>query len=127
MEKKKTPLQAYSKTNILTASKEKILLMLYDGAIRFLKTAIRASEENNLSQKNEHIGKVMDIVIELRSTLNPVGAPDICESLDGLYIYIQDKLLQGSIEKDSKGLNEALAILNTLRNAWNDAIESLKA
>lgn len=127
MENKKTPFQSYNKTNILTASKEKLLLMLYDGAIRFLKTAIQASEEDNIKQKNEQIGKVMDIVTELRSTLRPDNAPDICENLDGLYAFIQERLLKGSIEKNTQHLKDALGILTTLRGAWDEAIQSLKA
>ena len=126
MEKKKTSFQAYSKTNILTASKEKVLLMLYDGSIRFLKAAIAACEQNNPKEKNEKVGRVMDIVIELRSTLRPESAPEICQNLEGLYSFVQERLLKGSVENNPQPLQEALQVLTTLRSAWDEAIQSLK-
>ncbi len=126
MQNKKNPFGAYTKTGVITASREKILMMLYDGAIRFLKMAIAASDSKNLPEKNLYVGKTMDIVNELRASLNHKEGQDVAANLEGLYEFIQDRLLKGSIGSDPNSLNEALGILNTLRTAWDDAIQSLK-
>lgn len=126
MDNKKNSFGAYKKTGVITASREKILIMLYDGAIRFLKMAISASEEDNFQEKNVYVGKTMDIVNELRASLNHKESAEVASSLEGLYDFIQDRLLKGSIEKKSNHLNEALGILTTLREAWDAAIQSLK-
>ena len=110
----------------MTASKENILLMLYDGAIRFLKKSMDASNENNLPDKNTFVGKTMDIVNELRATLNHKADADLANRLEQLYDFVLDRLLKGSLENNPKYLEEALGILNTLRDGWNDAIKTLK-
>lgn len=124
--KKANPFQSYKKTDVITANRETILIMMYDGAIRFLKKAIQASQENNLEEKNIFIGRTMDIVNELRATLNHQAGAEIAEKLEGLYEFISDRLLKGSIENNPKLLEEALGILNTLRTAWDEAINVLK-
>jgi len=126
MQNKKNPFGSYTKTGVVTASREKILIMLYDGAIRFLKMAIAASDSNDLKEKNIYIGKTMDIVNELRASLNHKESEEVAANLEGLYEFIQDRLLKGSIKSDTNQLNEALGILTTLRTAWDQAIQSLK-
>ena len=63
-------LGAYKKTSVQTASKEQILLMLYQAAIKNCKKAIEGIETNNIKMKGEHIGKLQDIVIELNNSLD---------------------------------------------------------
>lgn len=123
---KKNPFSSYSKTGVLTASRETILLMLYEGAIRFLKMAITASESSQTNEKNKYVGKVMDIVNELRASLNHKEGEEIASSLESLYEFIQDRLLKGSIENNANHLKEALNILSTLKTGWETAIQSLK-
>ncbi|MFM8270628.1 MAG: flagellar export chaperone FliS [Pseudomonadota bacterium] len=126
MQNKKNPFNAYTKTGVMTANRETILVMLYDGAIRFLKLAINASQSNDLPEKNRYVGKTMDIVNELRASLNHKASEEVAANLEGLYEFIQERLLKGSIENDTTPLNEALNILTTLREAWDSAIQSLK-
>lgn len=124
--KNSNPFQSYKKTDVLTANRETILIMMYDGAIRFLKKAIDSSKANKVEEKNIFVGRTMDIVNELRATLNHKAGGEIAEKLDGLYDFICDRLLKGSMENNPKQLEEALGILTTLRTAWDEAIEALK-
>lgn len=126
MQKPKNPFQQYKNTEVVTASKENILMMLYDGAIRFLKKAIAATGQNNLDEKNKYVGKTMDIVNELRATLNHKADENIANHLDQLYEFVLDRLLKGSMENNPKYLEEAIGVLETLRKAWDEAIKSLK-
>lgn len=124
--KKKNSASAYSKTQVFTASKEALLLMLYDAAIRFIRKAILATTEKNSSEKSLYIGKTMNIVTELQATLNHQAEAQIAGQLEGLYDFVQDRLLKAARDNEVSSLEEALNIFTTLRNAWDEAIQSLK-
>jgi flagellar protein FliS len=64
----KNAYQKYKNTSIQSASREKLLLMLYEGAIRFTKQAIKAAEEKNIAERGMNIGRAFDIVMELNNT-----------------------------------------------------------
>lgn len=119
-------LQSYRNTEIMTANKEAILILLYEGGIRFLKQAIVAVEKKDVAEKARLIGRVQDIVNELRATLNHKEGGELANSLDALYIFITDRLVAGNQENDAQKLNEALNILTTLHEAWHQAVASLK-
>lgn len=119
-------LGAYKKTSVNTASKEQILLMLYQAAIRNCKRAIEAIEEKKIAAKGEFIGKLQDIVIELNNSLDFEVGKDIAKELSGLYDYILFASTQANIKMDPKPLEGCLQVLETLYNGWNEAIKSLK-
>ncbi|TNE97099.1 MAG: flagellar export chaperone FliS, partial [Deltaproteobacteria bacterium] len=77
-------LGAYKKTSIHTASKEQILIMLYQAAIKNCKKAIESIEENNIAKKGEFIGKLQDIVIELNNSLDLEVGGDVAKELSSL-------------------------------------------
>jgi flagellar protein FliS len=118
--------ESYRKTDVMTANRETILLMMYAGAIRFLKQAIEATDRGDIPEKGRLIGKTQEIVSELRSTLDFEVGGDIAKNLDRLYLFVTQCLIQGSIEKTSGKLKDGLKILITLNDAWEKAIESLK-
>jgi flagellar protein FliS len=122
----KNAFQKYKNTSITSASKEKILLMLYEGAIKFTKRAIKACEEKNIAERGMNIGRAFDIVMELNNTLDHKVGGDIAKNLEQLYMYITDKLTSANISGESKQLEEALKILETLHSGWVSAVESLK-
>ena len=118
--------QAYKKTSVETASKEQILLMLYQAAIKHCKKAIESIEKNNLARKGEHIGKLQDIIIELASSLDFEVGGELAGELSSLYDYILHASTQANMNIDTAPLLECLNILNTLYDGWNQAIKSLK-
>ncbi len=126
MKETKKLFETYRKTDVFTANRETILLMMYAGALRFLKQAIQAAEEGNLSEKGKWIGKTQEIVNELRSTLNFEAGADIAHSLEALYVFVSDRLLMGGSNRDVKPLKEALGVLTTLNSAWEEAIAQIK-
>ncbi len=120
-------LGAYKKTSIHTASKEQILLMLYQAAIRNCKKAIEAVDQNNIPKKGEHIGKLQDIVIELNNSLDFEVGGDIADELSSLYDYVLYSSTQANIKIDSSHLHGCLEVLNTLYDGWSDAIKSIRS
>jgi flagellar protein FliS len=120
-------LGAYKKTSVKTASKEQILLMLYQAAIKNCKKAIAAIEAENIPQKGEYVGKLQDIVIELNNSLDFEVGGDVARELSSLYDYILYSSTQANIKKDPEPLEGCLKVLITLYDGWAQAIKSLKA
>lgn len=120
-------LGAYKKTSVKTASKEQILLMLYQAAIKNCKKAIKAVEEKDIAVKGEAIGKMQDIIIELNNSLDFEVGGDVARELSSLYDYILYASTQANINIDKKPLDSVLQVLNTLYEGWTEAIKSLKA
>ncbi|MAE73415.1 MAG: flagellar export chaperone FliS [Bdellovibrionaceae bacterium] len=120
------PYQKYKKTSIQSASREKLLLMLYEGAIKFIKLAIVAVEKNDIAARGTNIGRAYDIVLELNNTLNHEVGGEISKSLEQLYMFVTDQLTKGNIHSDKKALEDALGVMQTLHTGWQEAIEKLK-
>ena len=115
----------YKRASVHTASKEKILLMLYQSAISNCKKAIDAIEKNQMAQKGEYIGKLQDIVIELNNSLDFKVDKGIAGELSSLYDYILFSSTRANLDKDKKPLESCLKVLKTLHDGWDKAIKSL--
>lgn len=120
-------LGAYKKTSVETASKEQILLMLYQAAIKNCKKAIEAIEQKNVAKKGEYIGKMQDIVVELSNSLDFEVGGEVAKELASLYDYILYSSTQANIKLEKSHLEGCLKVLNTLYDGWTEAIKNLKA
>lgn len=117
----------YQQNSILTASPSKLLLMAYDGAIRFARLGGEKMKENNLDEQNTLINKSIAIVFELVSTLNEEIDPLLCSRLRSLYAYVIEKLTLANIEQNQTYLGEAINTLSQLRESWAEAERRLQA
>ncbi|MBK7893245.1 MAG: flagellar export chaperone FliS [Bdellovibrionales bacterium] len=122
----KNAYQKYKTTSIQSASREKLLLMMYEGAIKFTKLAIQAAEEKKIADRGINIGRAYDIVMELNNTLDHKVGGDISKNLEQLYMYITDQYTQANITGKPEPLKEALKLLETLYDGWQKAVEQLK-
>lgn len=120
-------ISTYQKTDVLTANRETILLMLYAGAIRFLRAGIEAAQAGKLSAKCENITRVQRIISELRATLNFESGREIAGGLDALYSFITRRLIEGITTNDTSGLCEALKLLEDLNHSWEKAVAQIRA
>lgn len=117
---------AYKRADVLTVNRETLLLMLYEGAIRFLKQAIEAQEKKNVAEQGRLVMRTMDIVNELRATLNFETGGQLATSLEQLYLFISDRLTASTVTTQPDNLQEALGILTTLHTGWEQAIQNLR-
>ena len=116
----------YKKASVESASKEKILLMLYEGAIKFIKQAKDASERKMIKERGEFIGRAYDIVMELASSLDFKIGGAMAVNLEQLYIYVLEELTRANITGQVKHLDNSLKVLDILYDGWSKAIESIK-
>ncbi len=122
----KNPYQKYKETSVQSASKEKILLMLYEGAIRFMKQAGMAIDSKDIAGRGINIGRAFDIVNELNNTLNHEAGGEIASNLEQLYIFVCEQMTKCNATGDKKPLEDAIRIMETLYSGWVEAIEKLK-
>ncbi|MBT8361461.1 MAG: flagellar export chaperone FliS [Desulfobacterales bacterium] len=114
----------YLKNQIDSATKEQLLIMFYDGAIRFIARAIKAITENNNEQKTYCINKASAIISELSATLDHKIGEDIAADLASLYDYMNRELIRANINNNSDSLAIVTKLLTDLRDTWTEAIQS---
>ena len=119
-------LGAYKKTSVQTASKEQILLMLYQAAIKNCKKAIESIENKDIAAKGVFIGKLQDIIIELNNSLDFEVGGDVARELSSLYDYMIYSSTQANIKIEKEPLEGVLNVLNTLYDGWANAVRSLR-
>jgi flagellar protein FliS len=117
--------QKYKTTSIKSAGREKLLLMMYEGAIKFTKRAIIAAEKNDIAGRGENIGRTYDIILELMNTLDHKVGGDISKNLEQLYMFITDQLTKANVTGSPQPLKEVLSILETLHQGWVEAVKKL--
>ena len=110
---------AYRRVEIETASPAKLVVMLYNGAIRDSEEARAALAEKDGARAHRHLLRAQDIVTELRSALD-MGAGEISQNLDRVYDYLYRLLVRANVQKDTAPVEECIAHLRGLRDAWED-------
>ena len=118
--------KTYKATSITTATPEQVLLMLYEAAIKSSKLAKIAIEKKNLADKGKHIGKVHDIVMELRNTLDHTKGPEIAAQLDALYDFIIAQLFKANLNNDVAAIESITKVMTTLYEGWVAAVDEIK-
>lgn len=113
----------YQTNQILTASQEQILIMLYDGAIRFCRQAIIANDTGNTLTKLEKISKTFAIITEFSNSLNHEIGGEIAADLDGLYHFMLRELNLARTDTSGEQLRNVEKLLVDLRETWGEAIE----
>jgi flagellar secretion chaperone FliS len=120
-----SPSQTYARvgveTGVMAANPHKLILMLFDGALLSIATAIHAMQEGNIAAKGESVSKAIDIVANgLKASLDFTAGGDLAPRLAALYDYICDRLLFANLRNDKAALMEAVHLLTELKSAWQE-------
>jgi len=113
-------LNSYNQMNVNIDRPEKLILMLYEGALRFANFAKKAINENNIEEKVKYIIKTSNIFIELINSLDFEKGGDIAHYLNGLYAYQLELLAKANIENETKYLDDVIRVLKGLIDAWKE-------
>jgi len=113
----KDALNIYQQTQIKTLSQGKLIIMLYDGAIKNLTLALKEMEEKNYEQTNNYLIKAQEIINELAVTLN-LDAGELAHNLLRLYRSMNALLVQANIKNDQDIVKRVVKMLSELRQAW---------
>lgn len=108
----------YREVEIKTATPEMVIVKLYEGALRFIRTAKENQAKGQVSSRATAIAKTLAIVNELQHSLNLEKGGEIAQNLDSLYFYVTDRLLEANVRGTAQPLDEASGVLSTLNEAW---------
>jgi flagellar secretion chaperone FliS len=109
---------SYRQTEIQSRSPLELVVMLYDGALRFTADARDAMLRRDIRGRQQNLSRAMAIVSELQSTLDMDTGGELAEHLDKLYGFVRDRLLEASTTQALPPLDEARRVLATLREGW---------
>ena len=109
---------AYRRASVNTMDQGKLIVMLYDGAIRNVNFALQHLTEDEVEKSHNCLVKAKNIVTELLSTLNMEQGGEIAKNLQSLYSYMFNQLVESNVRKDPKPAESVLKLLRELREAW---------
>jgi flagellar protein FliS len=109
--------QAYRESSVLTASPAQLIVMLYDGANRFLRQAEVAAGEGAWTHASDRIAKAEAIVDELLITLD-LEAGEVAHRLQGIYVFCKRELIEARLHEDAQRISAVARLLGSLREAW---------
>jgi flagellar protein FliS len=109
--------QAYRDSAVLTATPEQLVVMLYDGAVRFLRQAEVAMGEGAWLHAWDKLGRGEAIIDELIATLN-MDTGEIAERLQAIYIFSKRTLIESRVQRNPEKIGQVVALLISLREAW---------
>lgn len=116
-------LETYQNTAVTTQSKGRLIVMLYEGAIKFCKLAIPAMEAKDFETKGKYIAKAQDIIWELNSVLNMEAGGEIATNLRSLYLYMNRRLNEANVKLDVEICQEVISLLEELNRSWKAIAE----
>ena len=120
-------LKQYRQTQIDTTPKEQILLMLYDGAVRFLHQAKAGFAEKDIEKIHNNLIKVQNIITEFEATLDMETGGEFAKNLYSLYEFMSRQLTIANIRKDEAALEIVIKHMTELRDTWREAVKRFKA
>lgn len=119
-------------TGVAAASPHKLVVMLYDGVIVALLSAINNIKSSNVAAKGAALSKAVTIINNgLRASLDRKAGGEIAANLDALYDYMSRRLLEANVKSDATIVEEIHGLMSDLREAWvqigeqQDAAESM--
>jgi flagellar protein FliS len=120
------PWNAYRQITAQTASPGQLVLMLYDGALQFLRKALTGFDLEDPAEANQTINnnliRAQDILCELNNTLNVAEGGQLAQTLRRLYEYMDERLIESNLRKNPDGILDTLNRLTVLRDAWNEML-----
>ena len=119
-------LRRYREVGVRTASRGQLLLALYDAAVRYCKLGADSIRRGDVVAKGRELQRVSDIVAELTSTLDHGVAPDLCERLEQIYFYMQERLATANAAMDPEPAEEVGRLLSMLYEAWIQAVQEVE-
>lgn len=118
--------QQYVTTQVGTADRLQLVIMLYDGAISFLGQAKERMAARDAAGKGLLIGRALDIIAELNASLNFQASRELASNLFHLYNFVIGHVTKANLNWDPKALDEAITILQQLRETWVEVAQRAK-
>jgi flagellar secretion chaperone FliS len=109
---------AYQENAVTTQSRGRLIVLLYEGAIKFLKLAIIELQAGNNQGKGKYIIKAQDIINELNAVLDMEAGGEIASNLRKLYLFMNQRLSEANIKRDPQMIREVISLMEELNQSW---------
>jgi flagellar protein FliS len=109
---------AYQDAAVTTQGKGRLIVLLYEGAIKFMKLAIQELEANNYEAKGQYINRAQDIINELNAVLDTDAGGEISANLRKLYFFMSNRLSEANIKRDPQRIQEVITLMEELNQGW---------
>ena len=113
----------YRHNEVATSSQGKLIVMMYEGALKFVSLAIEGIDNKDLSKKGKYINKTHDIINELSCALDMKKGGEVAQKLESLYQFILHQLTRANIKSDRKALESIINVLKPLMEAWEELLD----
>jgi flagellar protein FliS len=110
--------EIYRQTQVTTVDKGRLIIILYEGAIKFIREAIAAQAAGDIPTKATCINRTLDIINELNQSLNMQEGGEIAVNLRRIYKFWNEHLLRAKVSRDGNGLSEVEGMMVSLAQAW---------
>jgi len=111
-------IKAYQDNAVTTQSRGRLIVLLYEGAIKFMKLAIREIEANNYEAKGRYLNKAQDIINELNAVLDTDAGGEVASNLRRLYLFMNRRLSEANIKRDPQMIREVIGLMEELNQSW---------
>ena len=118
----KREIHAYRHSEISTASKLQLIVMMYDGVIRYLEEYKKRLKEDDIAGRGLYMSKAQRVISELQESLNKKQGGEVSQNLENLYNFISSSLAQSNIDGNSANIDHSITILQNLRDAWSQVM-----
>ncbi|HBV96595.1 MAG: flagellar biosynthesis protein FliS [Peptococcaceae bacterium BICA1-7] len=118
------PYLQYQHNAVQSANPGDLVIMLFDGLIKYLKIAINAIEENDISNSNNALVRSQDIIDYLNNTLDMQF--ELSRNLSSLYDFMKGQLISANIKKETELVEEVLGLAAEMRDTWRQALQLAK-
>ncbi len=117
---------AYQTVQVTTVDRGRLLLMMYEGAIKFLKQSRAGLEANDIAKFCRFLSKAQAIIVELMNTLDFEKGGTIARDLDRLYDFMLFYLTEANLHRDTKRITKVIGLIDTVYSAYKEIIEGSK-
>ncbi|MBN2314926.1 MAG: flagellar export chaperone FliS [Sedimentisphaerales bacterium] len=110
--------KAYQDCEVLTQNKSRLIILLYDGAMKFMKLAIKELEAKNYEAKGRYINKALDMINELNAIFDMSAGDEMTLNLRNLYCFMTKHLSEANIKRDPHRIRDVIQLMGELKENW---------
>ena len=118
----KRQVHAYKHNEINTASRLRLIIMMYDGVIRYMEEYKKRLEAGDIAGRGIYLAKAQSVISELQQSLNKKQGGEVSQNLENLYNFINGSLTQANIDGNASNVDHSITILRNLRDAWSQVM-----
>ena len=111
-------IKEYQDSAVITQSRGRLVVLLYDGAIKFMKLAIKELEANNYEAKGRYINRALDIINELNAVLDMNAGGELASNLRRLYCFMSKQLTEANMKRDPQMIRDVIKLMEELNQSW---------